>query len=91
MADPKQAEQEAPETQVAQAEDQAPEAVAAAEPSITLASFAQRFAWVEREGLRRPARELMGGFVHEEKAAGRLVGKLADFRGRWEAFRKRKA
>jgi hypothetical protein len=60
------------------------------EPSVTLQAWASRNARETVDGIARPLNELMGGFVHEEQAAGRRVGKPSEFRARFAAFRTRK-
>lgn len=86
MADKPEAPKEAKE----EAKDQAARE-GRPEPSISLLEFARRNQTETVDGMPRPIRELMAGFVHEETAAGRRVGKVADFKERFAAFRTRKA
>jgi hypothetical protein len=62
--------------------DSAPEAPATeAQPSVTLDDFCVRIS----ETVRSP--ELIAGFHHVERAAGRLRGTFDEYKTRFDAFR----
>jgi hypothetical protein len=61
------------------------------EPSVTLQEWARRNQSERVDGMDRPVRELVAGFVHEETQAGRRVGKASEFTERFASFRTRKA
>jgi hypothetical protein len=63
---------------------------ARAERAVTLADWARRNQTERVDGLERPIRELVAGFVHEETQAGRRVGRPSEYAARFAAFRTRK-
>ncbi len=68
---------------------QAPEAPLAIEGeyAVLLHEWAGENAWrIDGGGERRPAAELMGGFVHQMNQAGRRADYPSNYRRDWQAF-----
>lgn len=56
--------------------------------AITIEQFASQHAWrVDERGDAIPARELMGGFVHQMRQQGRQADLTANYLRDWDLFR----